>query len=131
MNLRPPGYEPGELPDCSTPRRDRHHSTGLSPITLALLVSVVAVLATLAFVGSRSLALYRDARSFTKALAGELDTLALSTDQLGTREPPDVERLSKALARLEASRARLSVLTGALDRVRKQWDRLLAVYPRK
>ena len=21
MNLRPPGYEPGELPDCSTPRR--------------------------------------------------------------------------------------------------------------
>ncbi len=23
MNLRPPGYEPGELPDCSTPRRAR------------------------------------------------------------------------------------------------------------
>ncbi len=22
MNLRPPGYEPGELPDCSTPRCD-------------------------------------------------------------------------------------------------------------
>ena len=20
MNLRPPGYEPGELPDCSTPQ---------------------------------------------------------------------------------------------------------------
>ncbi len=25
LNLRPPGYEPGELPDCSTPRA---HSTG-------------------------------------------------------------------------------------------------------
>ncbi len=22
MNLRPPGYEPDELPDCSTPRRN-------------------------------------------------------------------------------------------------------------
>ena len=26
MNLRPPGYEPGELPDCSTPRRDAEYS---------------------------------------------------------------------------------------------------------
>ncbi len=23
MNLRPPGYEPDELPDCSTPRRHK------------------------------------------------------------------------------------------------------------
>ena len=27
MNLRPPGYEPGELPDCSTPRRTQKSST--------------------------------------------------------------------------------------------------------
>ena len=27
MNLRPPGYEPGELPDCSTPRRDGQYTT--------------------------------------------------------------------------------------------------------
>jgi exopolyphosphatase / guanosine-5'-triphosphate,3'-diphosphate pyrophosphatase len=26
LNLRPPGYEPGELPDCSTPRREAHSS---------------------------------------------------------------------------------------------------------
>ncbi len=103
----------------------------MSPITLALIVSVVAVLATLAFVASRSLTLYRDARSFTKALAGALDALAVSTDRLGTRPPPDFERLTVVLARLEASRARLSLLTGALDRVRNQWDGLLALYPRK
>ncbi|CCM62585.1 hypothetical protein BN381_130143 [Candidatus Microthrix parvicella RN1] len=24
LNLRPSGYEPDELPDCSTPRRDGH-----------------------------------------------------------------------------------------------------------
>ena len=28
MNLRPPGYEPGELPDCSTPRRIQDVSAG-------------------------------------------------------------------------------------------------------
>ena len=27
LNHRPPGYEPDELPDCSTPRRDNGTST--------------------------------------------------------------------------------------------------------
>jgi hypothetical protein len=27
LNLRPPGYEPGELPDCSTPRREVNYSS--------------------------------------------------------------------------------------------------------
>ena len=27
MNLRPPGYEPGELPDCSTPRRGGQYTS--------------------------------------------------------------------------------------------------------
>jgi hypothetical protein len=27
LNLRPPGYEPGELPDCSTPRRRLQYSS--------------------------------------------------------------------------------------------------------
>ena len=33
LNLRPSGYEPDELPDCSTPRRRRHPTwrTGRSP----------------------------------------------------------------------------------------------------
>ena len=26
MNLRPPGYEPGELPNCSTPRQREHYT---------------------------------------------------------------------------------------------------------
>jgi hypothetical protein len=30
LNLRPSGYEPDELPDCSTPRRGTH---GSSPAT--------------------------------------------------------------------------------------------------
>jgi hypothetical protein len=27
LNLRPSGYEPDELPDCSTPRQERDYST--------------------------------------------------------------------------------------------------------
>ena len=30
LNLRPSGYEPDELPNCSTPRRDRQHSRPVS-----------------------------------------------------------------------------------------------------
>src|SRR5699024_3405988 len=29
LNLRPPGYEPGELPNCSTPRRVHHITRGV------------------------------------------------------------------------------------------------------
>ena len=29
LNLRPSGYEPDELPDCSTPRRTNDDSSGL------------------------------------------------------------------------------------------------------
>ena len=32
MNLRPPGYEPDELPDCSTPRYMMVPVTGVEPV---------------------------------------------------------------------------------------------------
>src|SRR3954471_9845478 len=31
LNLRPSGYEPDELPDCSTPRRSSYGSNGSTP----------------------------------------------------------------------------------------------------
>jgi exopolyphosphatase/guanosine-5'-triphosphate,3'-diphosphate pyrophosphatase len=34
LNLRPPGYEPGELPDCSTPRRRAQYSGGASILSM-------------------------------------------------------------------------------------------------
>ena len=39
LNLRPPGYEPDELPDCSTPRQtyqSLERETGLEPATFSL-----------------------------------------------------------------------------------------------
>lgn len=34
MNLRPPGYEPGELPDCSTPQKSFHVKKALGAAPL-------------------------------------------------------------------------------------------------
>jgi hypothetical protein len=131
LNLRPPGYEPGELPDCSTPRRERHDSTGLSLVALAFLVGFAAVVASSAFVVVRSIALWRDARAFSRALGGELGRFTDSLERLAAFEPPDTERLTTAVARIEASRERLSILTGALGRVQGQWVGMTAIYPKK
>ena len=38
MNLRPSGYEPDELPDCSTPHQEAAHSTPRAPENTELLV---------------------------------------------------------------------------------------------
>ena len=131
MNLRPPGYEPGELPDCSTPRRDRHDSTALSLLALALLVSLAAVVGSIVFLALRSLELWRAVRGFSRALGAELAGFADSLERLAAFEPPDTERLSTAVARMNASRDRLSILTGALGRVQGQWAALLALSPKK
>ena len=57
--------------------------------------------------------------------------LANSLERLNARQPPDTERLSTSLARLESSKQRLEVLTGAIGRVQQQWAGLLAIYPKK
>jgi hypothetical protein len=131
LNLRPPGYEPGELPDCSTPRRDRHDSTALSLVVLALLVGFAVVVGSSAFVVVRSIALWRDFRAFSRVLGGELGRFTDSLERLAAFEPPDTERLTTAVARMKASRERLSILTAALGRVQGQWSGLVAIYPKK
>ena len=35
LNLRPPGYEPDELPDCSTPRQYKMGGEGFEPSKLS------------------------------------------------------------------------------------------------
>ena len=98
---------------------------------LALLVCFVAVAGSLALVGTRAYELWRTSRAFLGALDQANDALAISLDRLSAFEPGGGERLSTALERLEASRARLDVLTGALGRVRGQWAGLIGIYPKK
>ena len=98
---------------------------------LALLACFVAVAGSLALVGKRAYELWRTGRAFLGALDEADDALAVSLARLSEFEPGGGERLSTALARLEASRARLDVLTGALGRVRGQWAGLTGIYPKK
>ena len=85
----------------------------------------------MALVGTRSYELWRTSRAFFGALDEANDAVSASLERLSAFEPRGVDRLSTSAARLEASRARLEVLTGALGRVRGQWAALLGVYPRK
>ena len=103
----------------------------MSLVTLALVVGIVAIAASLVPVGVRSYELWRTSRAFLRVLGQANDALTASLDQLSAYEPRGLDRLSTATARLEASRARLTVLTDALGRVRGQWAGLVGLYPKK
>jgi hypothetical protein len=103
----------------------------LSLVTVALLAGFLAIAGSLALVVTRSLTLWRTSREFLGEFGRTTDALAVSLDRLAMNEPPDLDRLATATARLEASRARLGILTGALGRVREQWSGIVGVYPKK
>ena len=123
MNLRPPGYEPGELPDCSTPRRDGKDSIVLMPwwtwaalvfFTLAVLAGSAVVL--VAFFGMRRL------EQTAVELEAALEDLSRRSEELEARLEHANERaelVERRLGQLDASLERLSVLTWALGDVSK------------
>src|SRR5882724_1630983 len=79
LNLRPPGYEPGELPDCSTPRRGADCSTAVTilpvnwPIYAALAVGFLAVAGGLVFLTVRALDAWRAFKRLRRHLGRELE----------------------------------------------------------
>ncbi len=118
MNPRPPGYEPGELPDCSTPRRGPDCSTVVTIIPvnwliyLALILSVFAVAGALAFAAVRALQAWRALKRLRRHLAKEQGRL---TD-LGERTAENAARATD---------------TSELDEATATFGRLTAFYPRK
>jgi hypothetical protein len=103
----------------------------LSLVTLAVVVCFAAIAGSLAFAVTRSYELWRTSHEFFRALGQANDAVDASLERLSASEPLGLDRLSTSTARLEASRARLAVLTGAIGRVRGQWAGLLGVYPKK
>jgi hypothetical protein len=103
----------------------------LSLVTLALVVAVVAVIASIVYVVLKAIELFRSVRELFRGVGAESARLGASLERLAAFEPPDVDALSDATARLQTSRARLEIQLGALRRVREQWGALLAFYPRK
>ena len=103
----------------------------MSLVTLALVVGFVLIAGSLALVGMRSYELWRTSRGFLRDLDASNDALVASLERLSSFEPGGGDRLATSMARLEASRARLDVLTDALRRVHGQWASLVGLYPRK
>ena len=119
MNLRPPGYEPGELPDCSTPRRDGKDSIRFVPwwTWLCFGIFLAAIIATAVF---SAFAFGRLKRLGTAAegIQARLDEVARLSEETERRQAHVQERLEELerhRARTEASIARLKVLTTAFS----------------
>jgi hypothetical protein len=123
LNLRPPGYEPGELPDCSTPRRDGKDSIGFVPwwtwTALAIFVVIMSVgiaVTVLAFLQMRRLT------TAGADVARALDEVAIKTEALQARLEHAEERadlVERKMAKLNRSFERLSVLTWAFGDARR------------
>jgi hypothetical protein len=118
LNPRPPGYEPGELPDCSTPRRERQYTTVDAFFWAALGFLVVAAVGGTAYVGMRAWRAWRAFVSLAVVGAAGLDLLTARSEALAVkaeRVAAGAEELQASLARLQRSTARGRVLVGALD----------------
>jgi biopolymer transport protein ExbB/TolQ len=99
-------------------------------VLIALLVGVVAVVAATVFCAVRGMQLWRQARRTGGALGAEVakfEERSRRTEQLLAEADRANQDLQTALERLRADRARLQVLTGALERA-KQRTRWLRAY---
>ena len=134
MNLRPPGYEPGELPDCSTPRRGPDCSSLVTLVSMwdwaiwsALIVVALTGTAALVLFAVRVRQAWRDVRDTPRDVLGRLDEfsrkaeavaekVAAASDTTGELEV-SAERLRVSLAELAVLRAALGEATGTVGRV--------------
>jgi hypothetical protein len=123
LNLRPPGYEPGELPDCSTPRRGDKDSIGSMPWwTWIALVFFVVVAAGGGVVTVMSLRRMRDLQATSNHVVRALDEVTSKAEALEARLELASERaelLERKMAHLQTSLDRLAVLAWAIGDVGK------------
>ena len=140
MNLRPPGYEPGELPDCSTPRRSPDCSTLVTLVSMwdwaiwaALVLATVAGIAAFALLVVRSLEAWRAFKQTQGAVVGGLDAFAVEAEAVADKlaAAGHTAELQESVGRLRVSLARLDVLRAALDEVDGTVGRVTAYLPHK
>ena len=99
-------------------------------VFLALLVGVAAVVAAIVFCAVRFRQLWKQAKRTGGVLGAEVakfEERSLRTERLLAEADRANQDLQAALERLRADRARLQVLTGALERA-KQRTRWLRAY---
>lgn len=105
-----------------------HAGTIVRVLLLAFLAGLAVVSGALAVTVVRGVRLWRQARRTGRALSAELATFAdrsARAERLLAEAEASADELHDALERLRVSRARLAVLTGALERAgaRTRWLR--------
>ena len=141
MNLRPPGYEPGELPDCSTPRRGPDCSTLVTLVSMwdwaiwtALIIVVVTGIAALTLLVRRSLKAWRAFKDVGGEILRRLDDFTAKAEEVADKiaaADSGTAEAQESLARLRVSLARLAVLRDAIDEVDHLFGHVAAEIPRK
>ena len=136
----------GDLRSGVTPRqnlpdaRHRSHRNTVASIVamplfwLALAVAIVAVIASAIYVTLKGREAFRGAKKLNgRSRTGSSGSSgrAARSSGISTLAAESGERLEAELAQLRRSRARLNVLTSAIDEVRDSIGRVTAVYPRK
>ena len=101
---------------------------------LALIFALVVTVAAAVYSTLRGLEAFRAFKRFGRVTGGELERIAVASDQierhLALAEKGGTQ-LEASLARLRSSHARLNVLTSAIADVRAAVGRITAVVPRK
>ena len=140
MNLRPPGYEPGELPDCSTPRRGPDCSTLVTIVPMsdwaiwgALILASLAGIGALGRLVVRAREAWRDVKDARRDVVRRLDELAAKAEATAEKVAAagDTAGLDESVGRLRISLAELAVLRAALGEAQDTVDRVTAYLPRK
>jgi hypothetical protein len=101
---------------------------------LSLLFLVVAIVASGVVLALRGLRLWRNVKSLTRAAnaaAGALTSKAATAETQASALSAHTERLTAAVEQLQASLARLAVLRGAANEVKRSVDGLRSAVPRK
>jgi hypothetical protein len=101
---------------------------------LALAVAVVVVIVSAIYTTRRGLEAFRAIKILGSTVSSEVERIEQASGQIERHLALAAEsgaRLDAELAQLRRSRARLNVLTSAIDDVKDSWWRLTAVYPRK
>ena len=101
---------------------------------LALAVAVAVLVVSAVYATRKGLAFYRAFKALGGTVTSEIERIEQTSGQIERHLALAAEsgtRLDAQLAQLRSSRARLNVLTSAIEDVKASWGRLTAVYPRK
>ena len=122
MNLRPPGYEPGELPDCSTPRRYAKNTIDSVPVLLWIALGLFAVV----LVGAGSFTAVRAARAW-RDVHKVGDTLTAAVTVVASRAATVEARVEHLRERAEPVQRATGALKRDLDTLNVLVDELRAL----